>query len=101
MGNGNVVGITGTRAFYQGKSTANGGEDIEFVKDLRESTGKNPLEAFPFFYAFLYFDGYALMLEETIRNVIIALVCVFMVTTLLLGDILASFLVVSMVGVVD
>jgi predicted RND superfamily exporter protein len=97
----NAVSIKGTRVFYLGMPTKNGGDDIEFVKALRESTDSKPLEAFPFFNVFLYFDGYALMLDETIRNVVIALVCVLFVTAALLGDIVASLLVVSMVGIVD
>jgi len=98
---GNVMGIMGTRAFYQGKLTEDAGQDIELVNKIRESTGKKPLDAFPFYYAFLFYDGFALMVEETIRNVVVALVCVLLVTTVLLGDILGSFLVVSMVGIVD
>merc|ERR1712032_1026497 len=98
---GDPVGIVGTRAFYQGKITDDAGKDVEFVNKLRESADKRPLDAFPFFYAFLFYDGYALMVEETIRNVVVALVCVLIVTTVLLGDILGSLLVVSMVGIVD
>jgi hypothetical protein len=99
--NGDAVSITGTRAFYQGRITEDASQDVEFVNELRESAGKKPLDAFPFFYAFLFYDGYALMVEETIRNVVVALVCVLVVTAVLLGNVLGSFLVVSMVGIVD
>merc|ERR1719221_1870972 len=99
--NGDAVSIAGTRALYQGTITEDASQDVEFVNKLRESADKRPLDAFPFFYAFLFYDGYALMVEETIRNVVVALVCVLLVTTVLLGDILGSFLVVSMVGIVD
>jgi predicted RND superfamily exporter protein len=97
----NVVGIKATRAFFQAKSTANGGEDVEFVQSVRDCAGEKPLEAFPFMGYFLYFDGFATIIPETTSNIIIALVCVLIVCTVLLGDFFAALLVVAMVGIVD
>merc|ERR1719375_273191 len=68
---------------------------------MRESVGKKPLSAFPFFYGFIYFDGLAVMEKETITNVCIACACVFVVNLVMMADALAATLVLGMVGLTD
>jgi predicted RND superfamily exporter protein len=101
MNGDQVVGVKATRAFFQGKETKSGGDDVEFVKAVRECADDKPLDAFAFNGFFLYFDGYAVVGPETIQNIIVALLCVVVICTALLGDFLAAFLVVLMVAVVD
>jgi hypothetical protein len=99
--NGVAVAISGTRSMYLMKPTKTGGEDIELSQGVRECVKDVTLDAFPFFRAFLYFDGLALMEGETIRNICVAGLCVFLVSVVMLGDVVAAFLVLSMIGLVD
>jgi predicted RND superfamily exporter protein len=49
----------------------------------------------------MYFDGLMVVDKETIQNVIVACVCVFIVSLIMLGDVLAAGLVLSMIGLAD
>jgi len=98
---GNPASITGTRVMYITKPTKDGQEQIELTTSTRESVGGKPLKAFPFARPYLYFDGLAVVDKETIQNIIGACICVFLVNVVMLADIVASLLVLLMIGFVD
>jgi predicted RND superfamily exporter protein len=99
--NGVVSGIRASRAMYLTKETNTGEEDISSTKGIRSCVDDRPLDAFAFFYGFLFYDGLAVVEKETIQNVLVACGCVFIVNVIMLADFLAAFLVLSMIGFVD
>jgi len=100
-GTGAATGINGARAMYLGKATKSTGETIDMTVTTRTSVGGAPLNAFPFASAFLFFDGLAVVGDETRNNLIGACVCVFLVNLLMLADLFAALLVLLIVGFVD
>jgi hypothetical protein len=98
---GAVSGIRATRAMYLAKETSSGEEDIALTKSIRGCVDDKPLNAFAFFYGFLFFDGLDVVDTETIQNVVIACACVFVVNAIMLADFFAAFLVLLMIGLVD
>jgi len=99
--NGAPTGIRGARAMFFAKPTKDGLEQIALTETTRASVGGQPLEAFPYSMPFLYFDGLAVVEGETIRNIIGAGICVFVVNVIMLGDIFAASLVLLMIMFVD
>jgi predicted RND superfamily exporter protein len=98
---GTAIGIRGTRAMYLAVTTNTGGEDIKLMKSVRSTVNGYTLDSFVFSKPLLYFDGLDVIAGETIQNVLVACGIVFVVMLLMLADILASVLVVAMVGLVD
>jgi len=99
--NGVATGISGARAAFLSYSLKDGEDQIDLTKTTRASVNGQPLGAFPFFTAFLYFDGNAVVGSETIQNILIACVCVFIVNLVMLADFFAAALVLLMIGLVD
>jgi len=71
------------------------------TKALREAVGGKPLDAFAFYWPFMFIDGLDVVDGETIRNVIAACCCVFVVSLVMLADVLAALIVLLMIGLVD
>jgi len=93
--------VTASRSMVFMKETKSGGEDVESMNAVRDCVSGGPLEAFPFFYAFLYFDGLDVVDGECIQNVLLASLCVFVVSVIMLADIVAASIVLLMIGLVD
>mmetsp|Transcript_31411 Transcript_31411/g.55522 ORF Transcript_31411/g.55522 Transcript_31411/m.55522 type:complete len:888 (-) Transcript_31411:376-3039(-) len=98
---GQESGIRASRALYIMVESQSGEDDIRMTKSVRSCVDRKPLNAFPFATPFLYFDGLAVVDNETIQNVIVACACVFIVNLIMLADVFAASLVLVMVGLVD
>jgi len=83
------------------KELTNGDDQIDLTVSTRASVNGQPLSAFPFYTPYLYFDGNAVVAEETIQNILIAGVCVFIVNLVMLADLFAAGLVLLMIAFVD
>jgi len=99
--NGQESFIRASRALYIMVESQSGEDDIRMTKSVRSCVDRKPLNAFPFATPFLYFDGLAVVDNETIQNVIVACACVFIVNLIMLADVFAAGLVLVMVGLVD
>jgi len=99
--NGIVSGIRASKTMYLTIETNSGEEDISLTKGIRGCVADRPLEAFAYFYGFLFFDGLDVVDKETIQNVLIACACVFVVNFIMLADFFAALTVLLMIGLVD
>ena len=59
------------------------------------------LNAYSFSFPFIFFEGYAVITNDTIRNVFVALIAVWFICMILLSNITLSFIVALMVALVD
>ena len=59
------------------------------------------VSALAYSYVFLFYEGFTVIKTETIRNLIIAGCCVFLVLLLLLANFLAALYVLAMVAAID
>jgi predicted RND superfamily exporter protein len=98
---GAAIGIIASRVLYFLKETKSGGEDIKQVEAIRGCVGDTPLNALAFAFPLLFIDGLEVVDRETIQNVIIACACVFLVTLVMLADLLAATMVLLMIALVD
>jgi predicted RND superfamily exporter protein len=98
---GIVSGIRASKTMYLTKETYSGEEDISMTKNIRGCVADRPLEAFAYFYGFLFFDGLDVVDKETIQNVLIACACVFVVNFVMLADFFAALIVLLSIGLVD
>jgi len=60
-----------------------------------------PLEAIPFMFMYLYYEQYAVIIEEGIQNLALAMVAVIIITVVLLGNLGASCLVILCILMID
>ena len=80
-----------------------GRQSIDLLDSIRDTIeGAAPsLDPVPFCTTFLFFDGYRVIARETIRNVVMAGVGVFVINIVVLASIPMAGIVVSMVALTD
>lgn len=85
------------------KDIANGEFAVAMVDGLRGVARNSApsLHAISYHYTFLFYDGFRVITRETILNVAMAGVAVFLVTTILLADLTAAICVGLMVALTD
>eukprot|EP01025_Chloroclados_australasicus_P031754 TRINITY_DN3212_c0_g2_i12.p1 TRINITY_DN3212_c0_g2~~TRINITY_DN3212_c0_g2_i12.p1 ORF type:complete len:838 (-),score=67.46 TRINITY_DN3212_c0_g2_i12:303-2816(-) len=76
---------------------------IDVLDSYRETASKSApsFSPIPYAFQFLFWDGFRVITQQTIRNVVIAGVTVFVITLLLLANLLATILVLLMVVMTD
>lgn len=96
-------GIVASRFTANFIVTANSDEDVEGMRASRRSAAAagEQLDGMAFAGPYAFFEGTAVIRDELVRNVLLALLGVFVVSTLLLASLPASLLVLAMVGMVD
>mmetsp|Transcript_1727 Transcript_1727/g.7525 ORF Transcript_1727/g.7525 Transcript_1727/m.7525 type:complete len:898 (-) Transcript_1727:418-3111(-) len=94
--------ILATRIPAELVDTDSGDEDIEQMDSVRDTADDFPeLEARAYATSFLFLEGLAIVYEETIRNVLLALAVVFLVSLVFLADISAAVIVLLNISAVD
>uniref|UniRef100_A0A6U4II24 SSD domain-containing protein n=2 Tax=Phaeomonas parva TaxID=124430 RepID=A0A6U4II24_9STRA len=77
-------------------------QDLDAMDSVRNTADEFPeLDAIAFSFPFVFFEGLAIVYEETIRNVLLALVVVFIVALIFLADLSAALIVLINIAVVD
>ena len=77
-------------------------DDIDAMDSVRATVDNFPnLRARAFGFSFVFLEGLKVIYEETVRNVLLALVAVFFMTTIFLADMVASTIVLLVIGFVD
>lgn len=79
-------------------------EEVDAMQTLRSSVDEAGLdEAFPYSYDFIFFEGDAVIKEETMKSTLCSLAAVFAVTCVLIGNVRAALIVLLgvCVSVVD
>lgn len=96
-------GITATQVTCYSKRIVDGTFAVAMVDSIRESVEEAAPMLAPGAYSefFLFYDGFKLITQETVRNVIMAGVAVFIITTIILADMVASIIVTLMIGLTD
>lgn len=81
----------------------NSREQIEGMDDTRKvvSEAAPSLKAFAYSFVFIFIEGYKVIAWETLRNVILAAVCVFVICVVLLANVQAALLILLMVACID
>ena len=80
-----------------------GEQSIDLLDSIRDTVEEAApsLDPVPFTIAFLFYDGYRVIAWETIRNVLMAGVGVFVVNVIVLASVPMAGIVVSMVALTD
>lgn len=76
---------------------------VDVVDDLRDTATETAGVLDPIAYSpvFLFYDGFRVIAWETIRNVLMAGVVVFVILTIVLADLVASMIVTLMIALTD
>eukprot|EP00210_Caulerpa_lentillifera_P000050 g48.t1 len=85
------------------KDIESGRYAVHTVDSLRETVKKTAPDLDPavYSYGFLYYDGYRVIAWETTRNVMLAGAAVFLMTMVILANLIASLTVLMMVALTD
>lgn len=96
-------GITATQLICYTKQIVDGTFAVSTMDNLRRTVREAAPALDPGAYSgfFLFFDGFKLITKETIRNVIMAGAVVFIITTIILANIVAAALVTLMIALTD
>lgn len=80
-----------------------GEQSVALLDSIRDSvkTAAPSLDPVPYSMAFLFFDGFRVIKWETIRNVLLAGVGVFIVNLVVLASLPTAFIVVTMIALTD
>eukprot|EP01061_Rhynchopus_euleeides_P038954 TRINITY_DN667_c1_g4_i2.p1 TRINITY_DN667_c1_g4~~TRINITY_DN667_c1_g4_i2.p1 ORF type:complete len:944 (+),score=355.52 TRINITY_DN667_c1_g4_i2:43-2874(+) len=76
-----------------------GQQAVDCMDDLRGIL--DPYESFPFHFVFLYWESYAIFVDEVTKNVAIAASCVVVLVTVLTASPLTGLVVLLAIGCVD
>ncbi|CAD7704511.1 unnamed protein product [Ostreobium quekettii] len=76
---------------------------VSMVKSLRDMAGRvaGSLDAIAFGYNFVFYDGFAVVVEESVRNLLSAGLAIFLVTVVTLANVTASLAVLFMVALTE
>ena len=76
---------------------------VDMVKSLRGTAKESgaDLNTIAFGYNFVFYDGFAVIVPETMRNILSAAVAVFAVTIITLANVMAALSVLLMVALTD
>eukprot|EP01065_Artemidia_motanka_P020387 TRINITY_DN243_c0_g1_i1.p1 TRINITY_DN243_c0_g1~~TRINITY_DN243_c0_g1_i1.p1 ORF type:complete len:919 (+),score=291.71 TRINITY_DN243_c0_g1_i1:48-2804(+) len=104
--NSDNTSLVGTRFVgrYGDRATEDGQTSVDSMRSLRDTVKPfrdGPLNARAYAWPFVMFEGLAIIQRETLRNVIIAAGCVFLVTLVLLAKVSAAFTVLLAIGFID
>eukprot|EP01060_Flectonema_neradi_P010777 TRINITY_DN17856_c0_g1_i3.p1 TRINITY_DN17856_c0_g1~~TRINITY_DN17856_c0_g1_i3.p1 ORF type:complete len:937 (+),score=137.24 TRINITY_DN17856_c0_g1_i3:1728-4538(+) len=104
-------GLLASKIQYQikGSCTEDGEKSVDCMDDLRSAldpfkdanTNIFHGECFSWSSPFVFWEGFDLMIQEVTRNVSIAVVCVFVLVTILVASVSMGGIVVFMIGCVD
>jgi len=95
-------GITATRLRANYKASDKADEQVASMRTLRESVASADVgSSFPYMFMYLYYEQYAIIVQEALLNLGLALAAVFVITMLILANFGASVLVMLCVVLVD
>lgn len=95
--------ITETKISCYSQNIKDGATAMATVDNVRRAVEESAPIFDPGAYSlsFLFYDGYRLIAWETVRNVLMAGVVVFILTTIVLADVVASIIVTLMIALTD
>jgi len=84
------------------RTTGNSDAQIASMRELRDSIASAGIPgSFPYMFAYIFYEQYAIIRKETFTNLSLALVAVLVITTILIASFHASFMVIINIILVD
>lgn len=97
------VGVVNAQFRAQAVYLDTADEQIESMRDMRkvvESVGMGD-EAYPYTFVYIFYEQFAIIQSEAFTNLALALVAVFIITTVIIGSLHASAMVIICIVMVD